>query len=617
METELDNPITSYQVHDGFMLNLGEASSRQSFKVIPGDIIKFDGVNVYYGGIKGAAPTLRGAIKEGWLTEVAVSAKKSVSSAPSRAPAKEGISLKKEAAPSRQATGKILLEEEDIAEKLLGDDVSTRIHSSVPTPVKNVGGPVAKSTSPSRMPTGKTATDVADLTQKLEPVAKKFHSSNPHTGVTSTDDIAKSPTRSGKSSSNNNGSVQSTPQQTSTRGRTVIREESYSVSAIRAKTGAASPEKAVALGRIASVEAARASSPQSSRAAQNEPVLRSRRPAVVVQEESVSSRRASQSSSASKTLLDGTDEKLGVVDPHEVQTVRQTNELQRTGRVSSTSTATASRPVVASATRERDGNGGRSTRNKAGDQAKDAGDQSPSAIYKGRRATPAINFNQIKDRGADEKALTPRPIRSQAEIVDLTSSSDINGGVVVAATRSVKASRESAGGIVTTTTVGGNSGIANPKATVSSANNDSIIMSKKATVIPMDNDIYDPDNFLELEESHVEKKNVSVIDPDSGDIEEEDYSNLNADILNDPELSAAIKGKPPEVPETVEVPDNYLSTVMVGGLPWAKGTINSRTKFINETRNLSILALIAKDTTLQPSVRKTVLARLELLTAGT
>jgi hypothetical protein len=63
------NEAKTYIVREKFALNMGEGQSKHSQNVSVGDRLKFDGITVEVGGLRGPAATLRSAITMGWLVE--------------------------------------------------------------------------------------------------------------------------------------------------------------------------------------------------------------------------------------------------------------------------------------------------------------------------------------------------------------------------------------------------------------------------------------------------------------------------------------------------------------------------------------------------------------------
>lgn len=534
-----DQSFVSYTVKIGFHLNLGEASSKQSSPLVPGDTLLFDGVNVNVKGYKGYAPTLRAALREGWICE---------------------------------------------------------------TPQKAT--PKAKAATPASRPvpldTGVNAIEIFAPVISAPAPSKPIQSSSPTAQVTrvkvSTSDEQEVSTTRASKTVGAPAVTQAQGAKTSTRGQAATQEEDRVIDAVRTRTGAASPGKAALKAKVASKPGANSlesiaavvSAPAPSKPIQSSAPAARKRLAVVVDHDDtvITSKRASASKNATVTL-DGTTN-VGVSD--EEQDAAQLLKAQKKSADTKTPAPAGTRAP---------GEGGRTP----SDPKKKIEPQTVDAVYKGRRATPAVtDFQATSDM---ESVAAPKPMRKEASLVRLDDSGEVEVRKV-----SNKGAVAHDGAITTRTTVGSNSDISVPEAK-SYNTSESIIMGKTATVTSSEGSLEDPDDYLGLKGNTViEKKSVAVISDDT-EVEEDDFSSLND--VSDEDLVEALTPPPAPQADETEVPDNFLDTVIIEGSSWEAAKFFTKMKYISKCTNLSILALMTKDTKLQPSVKKALADRLELL----
>jgi hypothetical protein len=531
-----------YTVLTAFIINMGEASSKQSFKVSPGDVIEFDGMNVLFNGVTGPAPTLRAALREGWIS---------------------------------------------LAPKTTKSKVSRRDASETGI----FAQPQAKA-GKAQVPNGLESFDIEKLGQKMPPATKVAHSSSPEVSVT---------TRAGKASANTASVQASSP--TPTRGYTVEKEEARSVASVRATSGAASPMKAELL-KKASVEVQKTAPVKAASKAS----VPAKKPTSLTTAQTVSAFKAperkrlsivagddAEASQASRRADAAKFEERTLVDDASGAGKGEGEYVEMRAKKSGSASAESSDPGVPNPASARI-------------RLKKEEPQVVDAVYKGRRATPAVTDISASELLSATGKEEPKAIRKEASMQRIDTDGEGNRTFP---TRAIKEGA-SDGIISSKVSVSGNA-LKDPTVTFGGSS-ESIIMGKQASFVKSNDSIYDPDNALGLQSNDlIQKKAVSVIGPDAAEPEEEDYSALNATDEDEAILAAALAPPPPPSADTTEVAPDYLDRLVVEGSTWDEAKFYTRVKYISKCTNLSILALIS-GTKLQPSVRKVLEDRLAVLT---
>lgn len=278
--------------------------------------------------------------------------------------------------------------------------------------------------------------------------------------------------------------------------------------------------------------------------------------------------------------------------------------------------------------------------------------QEVAGVIKGRRATPLNFADDMTKVSAMQASSDPSPIHSGED-------------PLVGKVRKTAATTSNGGEVTVGVTVSSQGDMTVPVATTSASGPD--IIMPKAAVISADNDpLYDPANYLGLADSakappaarvvessapeatipgantdsvdgldfgeqntlgaeremvdhegkvvKIAAKATTVLDDaDTASASEEDYSNMNDG------LEAGTTGFAAPPSDEV-VPSDYLDTLKVGGLLWAKSPHTAKIAFIKGKKtakgytggcmNLSILRLIASQSGLPKSVTDSVAERL-------
>lgn len=261
--------------------------------------------------------------------------------------------------------------------------------------------------------------------------------------------------------------------------------------------------------------------------------------------------------------------------------------------------------------------------------------QEVSGVIKGRRATPLSFSDDMTKVSASQASSDPAPIHSGDDMV-------------VGSVRKTEATTSNGGEMTVTTQVSAQGDIVVPAATTSAQGPD-IIISKVAAVTSPEDDLYDPANYLDLAEApkqppvtrivessspetadqiefgtedtlgaertmldhegkevKVTSKGTTVLgDTDAAAAAEEDYSNLNDGLEKSQQPVDAL-------PSDAVVPADYLDTLKVGGMLWAKSPHTAKIAYIKGKKsgkgytggctNLSVLRLISAQSGLPKSV---------------
>lgn len=261
--------------------------------------------------------------------------------------------------------------------------------------------------------------------------------------------------------------------------------------------------------------------------------------------------------------------------------------------------------------------------------------QEVSGVIKGRRATPLSFSDDMTKVSASQASSDPAPIHSGDDLV-------------VGSVRKTEATTSNGGEMTITTQVSAQGDLVVPVATTSPQGPD-IIIGKVASVSSQEDDLYDPANYLGLadaakqtpvtrvvessspevsdqiefgtegtlgaertmldhegKEVKVSSKGTTVLgDTDVAAAAEEDYSNLNDGLEKSQQPINAL-------PSDAVVPADYLDTLKVGGMLWAKSPHTAKIAYIKGKKsgkeytggctNLSVLRLISAQSGLPKSV---------------
>ena len=570
------NTAKSYLAIEKFALNMGEGASKQSFNVSPGDVLQFDGVNVIVGGMKGPAPTLRTVISFGWIQEIIPgTSQKSAAKGP-----KAALQIPQQKAPTA--------------------------HSSQPS----------------------EAQQTTRRTISTEEYGKEVGSVR------------------GQRPSESTSTVTSSTTEPSRRTRSVVSEEEKSVSAVRAMTGAASPGKAESLGLMNKVAAS----------AQKEPSA----PAQYVQPQTRQRRSVVE------------DDAVGVDTGRLRRATATQNDTEISGNNNAGQTDEELSPATSAATAKK-GRGATALAGSADRRQVVSDQQSVDMVIRSRRATPTQFMDDMTTVSNVQASSDPAALNKDVPIID----------GVVASTRKIR-EHSSESGFTSKVTVGSSGDMVVPKATTSSTDtavimgktasvsaSDSSIydpsnylglgtkkdtnvfqpivansvpsQAKKAATKPiaakpapaagvkaletsadLDMDFGDEDTTnkgVPMVHDHkgnlVPARKASInraVLPDE-DIVEDDFSSLNDGAENDaPSQSSTSVG------DDVVVGTDFLDTLTMGGVPWAKMPHTAKIQYIAGKRvgkrmvggcnNLSILKLIKEQKGLPPSVLQAAVQRL-------
>lgn len=267
--------------------------------------------------------------------------------------------------------------------------------------------------------------------------------------------------------------------------------------------------------------------------------------------------------------------------------------------------------------------------------------QEVSGVIKGRRATPLQFADDMTKVSAMQASSDPAPIQ--------TSSDPVVGRV-----RKTDAITSSGGEMTASVTVSAQGEMTVPAVTFASSGPD-IVIGKTASISAENDPLYDPANYLGLAESTIGEQPAQVIEsssPEAGskdvapdDLEFGDTTTLGASremldhegkvvklatkgttVLDDTDTAAAAEEDYTNLNDGVEagpanissvtkdevVPSNYLDTLKVGGMLWAKSPHTAKIAYIlgkkgpkgytGGCENASILLLIGAQAGLPKSV---------------
>lgn len=573
------NPNKAYVVKEKFALNMGEGSTRQSFNVSVGDILYFDGINVTVGGLKGPAASLKTVISLGWLVEV-------------KNPAAAKASAK--AAPAKAALQ--------------------------PPPYLAPTAAASQGISPEQR---------SRRTVSAEEYGKEV-----------------SAVRGNKPSDNSN-TVMSSTSESARKGRSLVSEEEKSVSAVRAVTGAASPGKAEALGLTKKASAPAAEKPVN----YIQPGGRQKREVVTDDSQQVDTGRSSRATVAQSTVEINASNSAGEQDIE----LAPATTLAKKGK-GATSRASVSGREITSDQQEV----GAVISTRRATAAQNSADMTKVSDAEAKSEPPPMRTASISD-GEGQVVAGTRKIREQPSEAGFTSKVSVGPSGDMVVPKATTSATDTAIIMGKTASVSSSDGdIYDPSNYLGLGKKSDVFQPivadapvKKAPVTkkiasapkkeapapkvvapaveeqPVDDLVFDdgqeaPEIPMVLDHNGKlvpARKDIKerVVLPDQ-DVQEEDYSDLNAGLEEQPTSAGA-----QVVPANEVVPKDYLETLVVGGFPWAKTPHTAKIQYILGKRvgkktvggcnNLSILKLIKEQKGLPPSVLQAADQRLEILKA--